>query len=153
MAKKPQHPNSMKNLDKGGWKENQSGNPAGRPKRVINAVIEEVFGKDGKNKVTKQEVAETMFALLLNTEKQLEEKATHSESLMLVKVLSQKLLDPDFAYTAVRDTLDRLFGKPTTTQVIAGDAERPLTPTPIVFNTIVSGLPPGHNHIENGADE
>lgn len=147
------NPKSLENLKKGGWKEKQSGNPAGRPKRVINAIIEEVFGKDGEHQVTKQEVRDTMFALLLNTEEQLQQKTNNPQTIMLVKVLSQKMLDPDFAYIAIRDTLDRLFGKPTTTQVIAGDAERPLAPVPIVINSVVSGLPPAYNHIEDGSDE
>lgn len=149
MAKKIS-PNSLKNLVP--FEKGVCPNPKGRPKKFITAILEEMHGENGEHKVSRAEVYDLLLAMAFMETSELEALEKSKESPTIVKITAKALKGKN-AYFVLRDTLDRLFGKPTTTQVIAGDAERPLAPVPIVINSVLSGLPPAHNHIEDGSDE
>jgi hypothetical protein len=153
--KKQSNPNSLKNLEKGKkFLPGETGNPNGRPpkdalpKKLINDFLADTFGGDLEGLPSKEELYQTMIAVLLSSPNRL---AAIKKNLKVypqyVGLMVKKATGPH-GYYFLQTALDRNYGLPTNKSVLAGDAENPLPQLQINYNVINSGLLPGLDHLD-----
>jgi hypothetical protein len=147
------HPNSLENLKSNYFPPNKSGNPNGRPPSLVKAILKEFNEGDGDNKpLTKKDIYDTLFALTLKSEKEIEALCKSNDIPVFIKILCGGLKGKN-KYYILRDTFDRIFGKPSNTSILAEDADNPLSSPIIQILSVTSGLPPLHDHIDPNRSE
>ena len=95
------------------WESGQSGNPNGRPKRVVSSIISELREKGYDN--VKPSQVENVFELLLNLPKDelLDLWGGKEDVPILVATVARELTKSDKAYEVIEKMLDRAHGKAT----------------------------------------
>lgn len=103
-----EHPNSHKHLKR--FKKGQSGNPNGRPKTLVNHIINELY-TEGYERVTPFHVRECYLMMLNLPEDKLTKIRDDKKAPMLMRIVSKELLKSR-AFEAVETILQRAIGAP-----------------------------------------
>lgn len=102
------NPNSKKNLKP--FKKGKSGNPKGRPKKLVTSILESL--KEEGEIVTRRMVTETYQVLLSLTQSQLTKIASDKEQPMLNRIVAKEMLGKK-GFEIIEKMLDRANGRPT----------------------------------------
>lgn len=98
-------------FEKNKWQKGQSGNPNGRPKKMVSTVIKKLRD-DGYEEVTKDQVRSVYMHMLNLTISELKNKVNDPEQPALVKVVSKAILSNQ-GFEVIERILDRAIGKAT----------------------------------------
>jgi hypothetical protein len=94
-----------------GFPPGQSGNPNGRPKKLLSTVNDELKAL-GYELIKPSHLAEG-FQLILNLdEAEIEKLSTEKSMPIFVRILARNLTDKKMDYFALNDVLNRIIGKP-----------------------------------------
>jgi len=93
------------------WKPGQSGNEAGRPRKMVSQVLKDLEGAGIEN-VTKQQVIGCIETLLNCTQDDLESYARDKGHSVLIRMVARHLLKSGDNEKILSMLLDRAFGKP-----------------------------------------
>ena len=93
------------------WKSGESGNPKGRPPRLVSSVTSELKAQ-GYERVTKAQIAEAMETILNLSEDKVREIVNDKNSPMFLRVVARQLASGK-GFEAIQVLLDRAHGKPT----------------------------------------
>lgn len=119
MAKRKQHPNSLKNLTM--WEPGQSGNPNGRPKSRFNQIKEQLELDTGM-RMTKHEVYELIKTMVSYSEVKLEEIHIDKELPVYMRTIAKAILN-DLEHgrlSNIEVIFNRVYGTPTVHTEITG---------------------------------
>lgn len=117
------NPNRKKNLKKP-WAKGESGNPKGRPPKVIKEIVGEL--KDsGFERITESQVRELYeYALTLNLN-ELKRIQSDEDTPLILRVVCKGLLS-NKGYDVLESMLSRLNGRPRQTTMIGGADDNPI---------------------------
>jgi len=91
------------------FKPGQSGNPKGRPKKLVNH-IKDLLKAEGFAAVESQDIKD-LYQMLLNVSvAKLTEIVTDQDSPILVRIVGREILSKNGGYRAVLDIIDRAHG-------------------------------------------
>lgn len=97
------------------WKEGESGNPNGRPKKLVSKVLDEL--KEEGEQVSKSQVFDIYQIMISLTIPKLKEVAGDESKPALYRILAKEILGKK-GFEAIEKMLDRANGKPTITQQV-----------------------------------
>jgi len=100
------------------WKQGESGNPNGRPKKLVSSIL-----ADLKNKgelVTRHMVTETYQVLMSLNEEQLKEITNDKEQPMINRIVAKEMLSKK-GFDIIEKMMDRANGKAMIMQEISQD--------------------------------
>ena len=97
------------------WKEGESGNPNGRPKKLVSKVLDEL--KEEGEQVSKSQVFDIYQIMISLTIPKLKEVAGDESKPALYRILAKEILGKK-GFEAIEKMLDRANGKPMITQEI-----------------------------------
>jgi len=92
------------------WKPGQTGNPEGRPKKLINDIMDSLKER-GFQPTSKIDVQETFRTLLNLSEAELRALVADEDSPMLIKVVGREILSSSNGFRAIVESIDRAHGK------------------------------------------
>lgn len=101
------------------WKQGESGNPEGRPKKFVNIVLDELR-KEGYKNISRSQVVDIYETLTILPEEKLREMTADKELPMFYRIISKEILG-NRGFETVERLLDRAHGKPV--QKIGGDKD------------------------------
>lgn len=110
MAKKDGNKENLKS-----WKEGESGNPNGRPKKLVSKVLDEL--KEEGEQVSKSQVFDIYQIMISLTIPKLKEVAGDETKPALYRILAKEILGKK-GFEAIEKMLDRANGKAMITQEI-----------------------------------
>lgn len=93
------------------WKPGESGNPNGRPRKMVSQVLDDL-GDAGIEHVTKEQVRGAIETLLNCQEEDLERYSQDNAHSMLVRIVARHMLEARDNDRLFNMLLDRAFGKP-----------------------------------------
>lgn len=105
----PNNPNAVDNLTP--FKPGESGNPNGRPRKMVSQVIEDL-GEAGIEHVTKQQVQGAIEALLNCQRQDLIKYAEDESHSILIRIVARHMIKAGDSDRVFNWLLDRAFGKP-----------------------------------------
>ena len=97
------------------WKEGESGNPNGRPKKLVSKVLDEL--KEEGEQVSKSQVFDIYQIMISLTIPKLKEVAGDESKPALYRILAKEILGKK-GFEAIEKMLDRANGKPMQMQEI-----------------------------------
>jgi hypothetical protein len=132
MAKENPIPNSKP------FKKGQSGNRAGRPKRLVSGVTDELI-KEGYTPVTASEVQQVYKTLLQLTEPRLKAIVADGEQPMLLRIVAKAMLSQK-GFEVIEKMMDRGHGRPANVLSLQKTDTDPLTDAQQDSGTQLSGI-------------
>lgn len=93
------------------WKPGESGNPNGRPRKMVSQVLKDL-GDVGIENVTKSQVRGAIEVLLNCQKEDLEQYAEDKNHSMLIRIVARHLVKAGDNERLFDMLLDRAFGKP-----------------------------------------
>ena len=115
MAKK----NKNDNIKKHEFKKGQSGNPKGRPKKLVSSILAEL--KEEGELVTRSLVEQTYQVLMSLTQEQLTKIASDKKQPMINRIVSKEMLSKK-GFEIIEKMMDRANGKALQVKEISGDS-------------------------------
>lgn len=92
------------------FEKGKSGNPKGRPRKLVNSIINELYEK-GYQRVSTFQVRDCYMTMLNLTAKDLESIEKDKDAPMLMRIVARELMKPR-AFEAVEVILQRAIGAP-----------------------------------------
>lgn len=96
-------------FEKNKWEKGQSGNPNGRPKKMVSSVIKKLRD-DGFEEVSREQVRSVYMHLLNLTMKDLKNIINSEDQPALLKIVSKAILSKE-GFEVIEKILDRAIGK------------------------------------------
>lgn len=93
------------------WKAGQSGNPKGRPPKLVNAITGELKSL-GYERVPRAQVNEAIELLLNLPEQKAKDIASDKEAPLFLRIVARQMFSSK-GFEAIQNLLDRAHGKPT----------------------------------------
>ena len=115
------------------WKPGESGNPNGRPRKMVSQVIKEL-GDVGIEHVTKEQVRGAIEVLLNCQKEDLFKYANDEGHSVLIRIVARHLIQSGDNERLFNMLLDRAFGKADQSHDITSDGEQ-IQGSPIVINS------------------
>jgi len=91
------------------WKKGESGNPNGRPKKLVSSILAEL--KEEGELVTRSLVEQTYQVLMSLTQEQLTKIASDKSQPMINRIVSKEMLSKK-GFEIIEKMMDRANGKP-----------------------------------------
>jgi len=119
------NPNAKDNLTP--FKSGQSGNPKGRPKKMISK-LSEITGQDYGIQLTKNDLHQIIQWVIEKTESEIVLIKDNIESPFFIKTICMALLEDhkNGRISTIKEIFDRVLGKPTQENVFSGDSNKPI---------------------------
>jgi len=105
------------------WKPGESGNPNGRPRKMVSQVIADI-NEAGIENVTKAQVRGCIEVLLNCKEDDLRKYAKDKDHSVMVRMVARHLLKSGDNERVLQMMLDRAFGKPDQSKDITSGGEK-----------------------------
>jgi hypothetical protein len=118
---------NQQNIEPYKWKPGQSGNPNGRPRKMVSQVIQDL-SSEGIEHVKKSHIIGAIEVLLNCTESELEAYANDKSQSQLIRIVAKHLLKAGDDNKLFSMLLDRAFGKPDKTIDHSGEVQSSLAP-------------------------
>lgn len=99
-------------------------NPTGRPKSGVRKLNDELEA-NGYKKLSKSDIEQLYSYLIDCTAEELKQIANDENRTMVIRIVAKQILSKD-GFNAIETMLNRMHGKPSQTQILAGDNENPL---------------------------
>ncbi len=93
------------------WKEGESGNPNGRPRKLVSKIVKHL-NDSGVENVTKEQVRGAIEVCLNLRQEELKELGDDDTQPMLIKTIASHITDSKDSYHVLSFILERAFGKP-----------------------------------------
>lgn len=102
---------NQENIEPHKFKQGQSGNPDGRPKKFVSHILQEI--KDaGYQPVTKSQIKDIYENMLSLPDNELTKLGTDKETPMIYRIIARNMMSPK-GFDIIEKMLDRTQGKPT----------------------------------------
>lgn len=116
------NPNSLKNLEKGKFKKGQSGNPSGKPKNSLSAIISELK-EQGFVEPTPNEIIKVYKMIVTLPEDATKKLIADKSQPMLVRILGKSYLGGK-GFDILERMLDRSIGRASQSMDITSGGEK-----------------------------
>lgn len=128
------------NIEPHKFKKGQSGNPKGRPRKLVSKIVKHL-NDNGVENVTKEQVVGAIEVCLNLTEEELKELADDSTQPYLIKTIANQVTNSKDSFHVLSFILERAFGKPDQSVDHTSKGEKLIMPKFVMDDTTNSEKP------------